>query len=605
VNLFVAGISDARADLGAAERALGDLLGRLPFFDPGLIETWRSEDGRAAAACVSHAPDQTAGVRYHRFEPERMALWSGRPFVWSAEGSADGRAPVDPVFYLERPATRWAAQLDGRCTALRYAGGELEVYSDPLGSYPLFETDAEGARWISNNAELLRELAGDHALEPAVLASVLGGGWSLSGDPLWAAVRRVPRGTIRSHGPRRAERSVELLPLERIVPLLGDGLDPDRAAGRLVAAVRALADWPGRPSVVPLTGGRDSRLVLAAALVAGIEFEIRTGGEPGEPDVEVARRLAEVAGREHGLIEHDPHGNVQSDWRRAAEVVALASSGTASLADAAGYPLGPRDGPLPLWHSGQGGEIARTYYGTGEGLDRNGLAERLYRRFVGRRPGRIEILSVEGARLVRREVRAFVDEQLDAGVEPADVPDMFYLLKRMGTWAGPGHGCVELVRDTTSPLWTPRLLPDMLGLPAAERSRELFHRRLLERLAPELVYVPFERGEGWPELRSQARERLSRALTLARKGAGELQRRARGPLARLSRGEPAESPDPFASIQAEVRDLVLSTTEHPAWPLLERARVERLLSREPGSLDAMSRYYVWRLATAFSAPREA
>ena len=603
VNLFLAGISDAGADIAAAERALHDLLERLPFFDPGRVEAWRSGDGRVVAACVSHSPEQTGGVRYSRFEPERMALWSGRPFVWIAEERADGRAPLDPGFYLERPATGWAAQLDGRCTAVRYSRGELEVYSDPLGSYPVFETDAGGTRWISNNAELLRALAGGRLLEPAVVASVIGGGWSLSGDPLWAGVRRIPRGTIQSHAAGRSERSVDLLPLQRIVPLLGDGFDPDRAAGRLVAAVRALADWPGRPSVVPLTGGRDSRLVLAAALAAGIEFELRTGGEPGEPDVEVARRLAGVAGREHRLIEHDPHGNVESDWRRAAEVVALASSGTASLADAAGYPLGPRDGPLALWHSGQGGEIARAYYGSGEGLDRNGLADRLYRRFVARRPGRIEVLSDEGVRLVQRQLRAFVDEQLDAGVEPADVPDMFYLLKRMGTWAGPGHGCVELVRDTTSPLWTPRLLPDLLGLPAQERSRELFHRRLLERLAPELVDVPFERGEGWPEGRSAPRERLSRALTFVRKGADEARRRALGALARGSRSEPARSADPFSSILADARDLVLSTDDHPAWPILERDRVERLLSREPASLDAMSRYYVWRLATVFAAPR--
>jgi hypothetical protein len=586
VNLFVVGISEAGADLAAAERALRSLLERLLFFDPARIQTWRSGDGRVAAACVSHAPEQTGGVRYSSFEPDRMAVWSGRPFAWTGEDEAEGRAPLEPSFYLERPVSEWAGELDGRCTAVRYAGGELEAYGDPLGAYPLFEGEAGPGRWLSNNAELLRSLRGGHELEPTVMASLIGGGWSLSGDPVWAGVRRIN----------------QLLAPERIAPLLGAGFDPDRAARRLVAAVRALADWPGRPSVVPVTGGRDSRLVLAAALASGIDFEVRTGGEHGEPDVEVARRLSEVARREHRLLEHDPHGNMESDWRRAAEVVALASSGTASLADAAGYPLGPRAGPLALWHSGQGGEIARAYYGSGERLDRNGLAEHLYRRFVGRRPGRVELLSEEGRRRVQREVRAFVDEQLDAGVDPVDVPDMFYLLKRMGTWAGPGHGCVELVRDTTSPLWTPRLLPDLLGLPAPERAREVFHRRVLERLAPELVDIPFERGEGWPDSRAGAADRLRRALALAGKGAAEVGRRTRGALARRPRGGQGQAADPLASVAAEVRELVLSSDGHPAWPLLDRDRVERLLSREPASLDAMSRYYVWRLATVFAAP---
>ncbi|GAC1523205.1 MAG: hypothetical protein NVS2B6_08840 [Thermoleophilaceae bacterium] len=51
---------------------------------------------------------------------------------------------------------------------------------------------------------------------------------------------------------------------------------------------------------------------------------------------------------------------------------------------------------------------------------------------------------------------------------------------------------------------------------------------------------------------------------------------------------------------AGVRELVLSQPAHPAWEVIERARVESLLTRQAGTLDTMSRYYVWRLATAFS-----
>jgi hypothetical protein len=220
---------------------------------------------------------------------------------------------------------------------------------------------------------------------------------------------------------------------------------------------------------------------------------------------------------------------------------------------------------------------------------------------VGRRPGRIEPLSDEGAKLVRRQIRSWVDEQLDAGIDPADVPDMFYLLKRMGTWAGPGHGCVEFVRDTTSPLWSPRLLPDLLGLPAGERAHELFHKRVLEQLAPELVDVPFEHGGGWPVQRGDVRRRLEDALGLARKARDEAVRRALGAVARgrSLAGAGGDEPHPFAAILADVREAVLAEPEHAAWHVLDRARVERLLARDAASLDTMSRYYVWRLATVF------
>ena len=44
---------------------------------------------------------------------------------------------------------------------------------------------------------------------------------------------------------------------------------------------------------------------------------------------------------------------------------------------------------------------------------------------------------------------------------------------------------------------------------------------------------------------------------------------------------------------------MLSQPDHAAWQVLDRPRVESLLAGEPGALDTMSRYYVWRLATVF------
>jgi hypothetical protein len=597
MNLFVAAIAPTAPDPAPA---LQGLLGDLPFLPGRPVETWRAPSGRAAVAWAQHAPADVGGVEYVTAEEARLALFSGRPVLWDGD-VPDGRRAIDPRSYLE-PAAGWAPRLDGRAVALRYddASGGFELVTDPLGAYPVFTATRGGTRWVSNNPELLRRLAGSDAWDEAVLASFLGGGWSLSGDPLWRGVRRLAPGAVHRLRPA-AEPERE--PLPQPVP---ERFDADRAAALLVALTRALADWPGRPNVVPVTGGRDSRLVLAAALRAGFEFEATTGGPRGHPDVEVGRRLCEVAGIPHVPLAGDPHGDMWTRPRRAAELVQLTAGGTASVSDAAGFPLGPREGPLVLWHSGQGGEVARGYYGTARGLDGDALADRLYRAFVARRPGRTELLGKRGERLVRDEVGAFVDERLAAGAALEDVPDLFYLHRRMGTWAGPTHACVEWVKDTTSPLWSARLVPDLLGLPADERARELFHLRVLERLAPELVDVPFAGGGGWPGRRSALARRAARARSLARKGRAEALRRAGGALA-ARRGAPAAAErsagapprDPFASVHAETAAAVAAQPEHPAWAVLDRGRVERLLARDPASLDEMSRYYVWRLAQAF------
>jgi hypothetical protein len=44
---------------------------------------------------------------------------------------------------------------------------------------------------------------------------------------------------------------------------------------------------------------------------------------------------------------------------------------------------------------------------------------------------------------------------------------------------------------------------------------------------------------------------------------------------------------------------VLAQPGHAAWQVLDRSRVEALLARDAGTLDTMSRYYAWRLATVF------
>jgi hypothetical protein len=569
VNLFCVGWSSARGvDPARPRRALGDLVSALPFLEPAWLRSWAapSGSGAAAAAWVAHPPE-LAGVEYAHATEARLALFSG----WPPPG---------------REGRRVEATYDD-------AARTLTVRADPLGAYPVYRSASDGVDWVSNNAELARALAGSREVDLDALAGLLGGGWPLGGQPAWAAVSRMAPGARLELSPQGEREERELGDAE-VAALCGRGLDPAAAARDLVTAVCELADG-ARPSVVPVTGGRDSRLVLAAALAAGIAFEARTGGAPDDPDVVAARELCRAAGVEHALLGADPHGDVHSAPARMARLLGLTAAGTASLADAAGFPMGARDGRLELWHSGQGGEVARGYYRAAAAGDRDGLVAGLERAFTGRRPGRADPLSDAGRARVRAGIAGFVDRQLAAGAAPRDVPDLFYLRERMGSWAGPTHGCVEFVRDTTSPLWSARMLPHELGLPAPERERERFHLEVLRELAPELVDVPFA-GAGWPRPRSPLAARAARARHLAR-------RRAAGGRGGGAPGcEPAAIADPFARVVAGVREASGAHPDHVAWRVLDRGRVERLLAREPAALDTMSRYYVWRLATVFLDP---
>jgi hypothetical protein len=174
-----------------------------------------------------------------------------------------------------------------------------------------------------------------------------------------------------------------------------------------------------------------------------------------------------------------------------------------------------------------------------------------------------------------------------------DRGDLFYLHQRMARWAAPTHAAVEPVRDSTSALWSWKLLPEMLGLPAAARAREEFHLRVLEELAPELVDLPFEGGRPWPSKQSALARRAGRARTLAGKAAGVARRRWATFLGSQP-GSAAQEPW-WEEMAAEIR----GSEGHAAWEVLDRRAVDALLAKGPGGWDAMERSYVLRLATVF------
>ncbi len=69
-----------------------------------------------------------------------------------------------------------------------------------------------------------------------------------------------------------------------------------RAHARLAAAVGAHVDGAGGEICCPLSGGLDSRLVLAALRERGVKPHVYVYGLPGDPDVEIAKAIGTALG---------------------------------------------------------------------------------------------------------------------------------------------------------------------------------------------------------------------------------------------------------------------------------------------------------------------
>lgn len=101
-----------------------------------------------------------------------------------------------------------------------------------------------------------------------------------------------------------------ILPFEPPGKLVTLPTDLSRAASQagdvLSRAVHA-AITPGRTHYIPLSGGLDSRALLAAAIEAGAEIETLTFGMPGAMDYEYGSRVARAVGCRHQTLNLHDH----------------------------------------------------------------------------------------------------------------------------------------------------------------------------------------------------------------------------------------------------------------------------------------------------------
>lgn len=205
--------------------------------------------------------------------------------------------------------TAGLARLEGAFSAavVDTARREVVLLADRLGSHPLYWTVADGRFCFASELRTLLKLRGAKvALEPRALADYISFGFVTRNCTLAAGVEMVgPGSTVRWNGggTARVETHAEIVDLfarrtesrqtytESVVHAFGE-------------AVHRSAAPPG-PLGMSLSGGLDSRAILAALDTAVEATNSYTLGVAGCADETVANQLARVAGTRHVFYELD------------------------------------------------------------------------------------------------------------------------------------------------------------------------------------------------------------------------------------------------------------------------------------------------------------
>ena len=312
------------------------------------------------------------------------------------------------------------------------------------------------------------------------------------------------------------EQSVDTLAVWAANPR-GEALAPDRVdelAEALKDRVRALPQmWPGN-IVASLSGGRDSRVVVAALLSAGVDVRLHTNSaEVGEAVIAKQLVAALPTRVEHLVFRPAQEGERSSDKEMATLERALGWHRLSEGMRSPTYlPLRPLDGlfyPDYLAVGGAAGEVAHDLYYPPDLTVLGALPydERLHKllELLEKRLVHGAGVDLKAQEAARWQLQRVLSAAAKIGLDDAKILNYFFASERLRRWTGTAES-----NNVVSPLLAPEFVRAALDLTPEQRRGNDLHRAVTARLMPIWSDVPYyERPPG--EVPSRNRPRLGLA----------------------------------------------------------------------------------------------
>jgi hypothetical protein len=443
-------------------------------------QVWRDPSGHGA--CLIHG-----------------LVWredGGKPHVLNAASIA---------CLLPHPGAMLPPDICGEYVVARvHACGTLEAFSDPAGLHHLFH-DRDRPGIIANRAGLIATLRDDWRTDPMCglwLATI---GYRVGTSTSYRAVAQIPAGfrlTIDQEGQHLdalADPVIAFPEHRGFTNLAADAFDLGLSQAK--AAILLATDGQD-PVFLPITGGKDSRAVLALCLAAGLRdrLVLFTRGYDEHVDVIAGRAIASALRLRH---ERQPPlgSDLTAHWSAATFIDNLAAQAyqTDGMMGGWDFILGRTVGVDTLV-TGHMGEVLKAY------SKRTLPAGQLDPVTMVRLQAPFDPLG-----LLRPDTRDRLCSQLSsqmteaeaAGATPADQPDIFYYRNRVPNWLGGIRGIKSFERQPVMPLGVPALMRLAFTLSPQDRKVERAHFEVIRRCAPELINLPFALQRWDAQLRTE------------------------------------------------------------------------------------------------------
>jgi len=222
----------------------------------------------------------SAAARGRAFDGDRLLDAAAVAARFDTAVDGDDGEPLDRIADV-------AAKLEGFFGAVVTAGTGAYLVADGARSVPLYYARDESL--VSDRGRVVADAIGD-SRDPVTESEFLLTRYVTGGDTIWECVGSTTPGEVRRVAPDgvRRRRYRDRWPHPGEEP----GDRETLRAGFETALDRVERVAAGRPVVVPLSGGYDSRLLAAGLAGRGHDVIGFTFGRSGHPDVELSREVA-------------------------------------------------------------------------------------------------------------------------------------------------------------------------------------------------------------------------------------------------------------------------------------------------------------------------
>lgn len=475
-----------------------------------------SATGPHTGVAVWKPCDETIGWPQFKNEGDETVAWVGIPehdamSSQRLDALDAARAAIQPGFDIDSYGAPYACIYRVR--------DELCIINDSLGLARLYEFEFDDLTVWSSRPGLAHIFAAERVYKNDVTWSGMATlGWNVGGQSHIGSGTQLPGSrVITASGSKPVIREDRYAEWVRRAASKGTSWE-DASEG--MVRTMSLGHYFDRAPVADLSGGKDSRLLAAAALASGVTETVRTvRSDHGE--VETAEQLAEIY---PGTITHlvtevaaPKDMSVHQDFTSHVAATIIGTEGATVPSTALRGPAFRGYSPFVVARfNGHGGEALH-----GGEYCRGSWAKKLVNQGLSGAIDRMAAMvsvtrttSSSAREQTMNTVRARLETGLSMGIDTAyGLLNYFYSAERMPFWASSSPN-----RSTITPYYSSGLLHHIGRTFVGETDFESFYKEILSSLIPEWTKVPFYRPAGvarrasrffwqnfdWQELRTYA-----------------------------------------------------------------------------------------------------